>query len=253
RLRRWVTEQPAHSAELTIVTNEGDRRQLQGRASTLHKIPIGSNIQGQLLDADARWRRRAQRGYDDDCLVIGYFGFLNRSKGGMTLIDTLGELVRAGRNARLLMIGERVGDSDATNDAYLAEVEARIAELDLGHRVQWTGRQPDAEVGADLNAVDVLLMPYTDGVSLRRGTLMAGLVNGCAIVTTTPQAPLPELVDGRDLLLVPALDTAAAATAVMRIAADDDLAARLRASARQAAQQFSWSAIAEKHRALYVS
>ncbi|MBI1293814.1 glycosyltransferase [bacterium] len=250
-LRRWVTERPAHTADLTIVTNEGDFQQLRGRVSSLRKIPIGSNIQGQFLDGVDRQRRRMQRGYDASSLVIAYFGFLNRSKGGLTLIDTLDLLVRQGYNAHLLMIGERVGASDTTNDAYLRTVEARISQLGLGERVKWTGHQPDSEVSADLNAADVLLMPYTDGVSLRRGTLMAGLANGCAIVTTMPQSPLTELVDGRDLLLVPPEDPSSAAAAVARIVTEDGLALLLRANARQAAQQFSWQVIAQEHYDLY--
>ena len=36
---------------------------------------------------------------------------------------------------------------------------------------------------------------------------MAGLGQGCVLVTTQPQAPLPELLDGRDLLYVPPADT----------------------------------------------
>ena len=251
RLRRWVTERPSYTADLTIVTNEGDFQQLRGSASPLRKIPIGSNIQGQFLDDAARRRRRAQRGYDESSLVIAYFGFLNRSKGGLTLIDTLDVLVRQGHNAHLLMIGERVGASDATNHAYLSEVEARIGQLGLGERVKWTGHQPDDEVSADLNAADVLLMPYTDGVSLRRGTLMAGLVNGCAIVTTMPQSPLTELVDGRDLLLVPPEDPSSAAAAVAKIVTEDGLSLLLRANARQAAKQFSWPVIAQAHCDLY--
>lgn len=251
RLRRWVTERPSYTADLTIVTNEGDFQQLRGSASPLRKIPIGSNIQGQFLDDAARRRRRAQRGYDESSLVIAYFGFLNRSKGGLTLIDTLDVLVRQGHNAHLLMIGERVGASDVTNHAYLSEVEARIGQLGLGERVKWTGHQPDDEVSADLNAADVLLMPYTDGVSLRRGTLMAGLVNGCAIVTTMPQSPLTELVDGRDLLLVPPEDPSSAAAAVAKIVTEDGLSLLLRANARQAAKQFSWPVIAQAHCDLY--
>ncbi len=247
RLRRWVTERPAHDAAMTVVTNEADFRQLQNLTPHLHKIPIGSNIQGLALTAEERRQRRHQLGYADDSFVLAYFGFLNRSKGGMTLIDTLAQLVRSGRNAYLLMIGERVGDSDLTNRAYLQTVEAHAEELGLSDRIQWTGRQPDLDVGADLNAADVLLMPYTDGLSLRRGTLMAGLVNGCAIVTTSPQAPVPELVDGRDLLIVPPENAPAAAAAVQRIMDDANLATQLRAHARRSAEQFSWSTIAASH------
>jgi glycosyltransferase involved in cell wall biosynthesis len=250
-LRRWVTERPTFAANFTTVTNEADHRQLAGRVEPLFKIPIGSNVEGQTLSFAQRQARRRERGYADDALVISYFGFLNRSKGGLTLIETLDKLVRAGRNAHLLMIGEQVGASDPTNYRYLQEVEGRIVALGLADRVQWTGHQSDAEVGADLNAADLLFMPYVDGVSLRRGTLMAGLVNGCAIVTTYPQDPLPELVDGRDLLAVPPEDAAAGASAILRIADDPALAGRLRSNARYASEQFAWSAIAAQHQHLY--
>ncbi len=195
RLRTWVTERPAHLARRTIVTNEADRRQLAAKGVSATKIPIGSNIEGRTLTPAERTTRRAERHYGPDDLVLAYFGFLNRSKGGLELVRVLHAVAQRRPQVQLLMIGERVGASDPTNYAYLQEVEQLIRGLGLEERVQWTGRQDDAGVAADLNACDVLIMPYSDGASLRRGTLMAGLANGCAIVTTTPQAPLPELRD----------------------------------------------------------
>lgn len=250
-LRRWVTERPAFSAEVTIVTNEQDRRQLAGRVANLTAIPIGSNIQGKRLTADERRAVRAGWGYGDDVLLLGYFGFLNRSKGGLTLVESLHRLVCGGRNAHLLMIGERVGASDPTNYAYLQEVEARIGALGLGDRVRWSGRLDDAGVADALNGLDVLVMPYSDGASLRRGTLMAGLANGCAIVTTTPRTPLPELVDGREWLTVPPEAGEATAQAVLRIADDPALALALRENARARSRLFTWESIAARHLPLY--
>jgi glycosyltransferase involved in cell wall biosynthesis len=251
RLRRWITERPAFTSDQVITTNEGDYALLAGRIANLAKIPIGSNIEGRTLTPPERMARRHLRGYHEHDLVIGYFGFLNRSKGGSTLVRTLHALVQAGRNAHLLMIGERVGASDPTNYQYLQEIEALIANLALGTRVKWTGHQVDREVSADLGACDLLLLPYVDGASLRRGTLMAGLAHGCAIVTTTPQAPLPELVDGRDLLYVPPEASQAAAQAVIRLADDARLAATLRANALERNQLFTWPRIAAQHCELY--
>ena len=250
-LRRWVTERPAFSANLVVVTNEGDRLQLAGRTKHLASIPIGSNVVGRRVPDDERTARRRGHGYSNRTLVIGYFGFLNRSKGGVTLVRTLQRLVQAGRDAQLLMIGDQLGASDPTNQAYLAEVGRLIGELGLIDRVRWTGRQPDDEGSVDLNAVDVLLMPYEDGASLRRGTLMAGLANGCAIVTTTPQAPLPELLDGRDLLYVPAGDAERAAQAVISLVDAPARLQQMREAAYERSRLFSWETIARRHIDLY--
>lgn len=87
-LRHWVTLQPARSSHLVIATNEGDYRALAASTSpaTLQKIPIGSNIQGHESTLAERAAGRTGRGYRAQSLVIGYFGFLNRSKGGLTLV-----------------------------------------------------------------------------------------------------------------------------------------------------------------------
>jgi len=252
-LRRWITERPAHTSHLVIATNEDDHQALAARALTapLVKIPIGSNIHVHAITSDERTFLRAQRGYEATTLVLGYFGFLNRSKGGLTLIQTLYELVQQGLDAHLLMIGERVGASDPTNHAYLQAVEALIGELHLGKRVQWTGHLADTEVSHALQMVDLLLMPYLDGASLRRGTLMAGLAHSCAIITTTPQSPLPELVHGRDLLYVPPEDAKAAAQAIVQVMQQPTLHARLTANARRQSEQFTWTTIAQQHVAYY--
>jgi glycosyltransferase involved in cell wall biosynthesis len=253
RLRRFVTRRPAKTADLTVVTNEGDRRQLEDFARTLAKIPIGSNIPVTEVTSSQRKHVRDQLGYTDADFVIAYFGFLNRSKGGLTLVRTL-ELVRSELpHARLLMIGERVGASDPTNYAYLHEVESLIKELDLTSAVQWTGLLDDRQVSHALSAADVLFMPYEDGASLRRGTLMAGLAHGCAVVTTQPQAPCPELVDGQDLLFVPPAHPQAAASEILRIAGNAKLASRLRAGAKISSRQFTWQEIARQHAGLYDS
>jgi glycosyltransferase involved in cell wall biosynthesis len=252
RLRRWVTLRPAGIADLVIATNAGDALQLAPQAGArLETVPIGSNITALQLSPAPRRAARAARGYDEDDIVLAYFGFLNRSKGGATLIRTLDRLRREHPTVKLLMIGERVGASDPTNFAYLQEVEALIAELGLADAVQWTGRLDDADVAVALNACDILLMPYEDGASLRRGTLMAGLANGCAIVTTTPQSPLPELVDERDLLYFAPGNDQAAARVINRLLSLPALADKLRANARERSRLFTWEGIAARHLALY--
>jgi glycosyltransferase involved in cell wall biosynthesis len=253
RLRNAVTMRPAHVADLTIVTNEADRRELAGTTPHLFRVPIGSNVPTCQVSPAKRAEIRQQLGYKSDSFVIAYFGFLNRSKGGIALIRTLELVRRRLPQVRLLMIGERVGASDPTNYAYLQEVGSLIQELGLQEAVQWTGRLEDVDVSNALAAADVLYMPYEDGASLRRGTLMAGLANGCAVVTTEPRVPIPELADGSDVLFVPRGDVEAATAALLRMASDQRLCAQLQRGALAASRQFTWPEIAKTHAALYAS
>lgn len=251
-LRISINLMPIKFCDLLIFTTGPDRDIVKWDRPDAVAIPIGSNIAPRPFTPTQRSAHRQARGYGPDDLVIGYFGFLNRSKGGLTLIRTLHELVQSGFPARLLMIGDRVGASDPTNYAYLREVETLAQSLGVADRIQWTGFLPDAEVSLALTACDVMLLPFTDGASLRRGSLMAALAQGCPIVTTIPEEGMGELVNGRDLLCVPANDAQSAAQAVARIAQDPALAHSLGAHAQQASRQFSWENIAKQHLDFYL-
>ena len=73
-----------------MVTNQSDWESVQGQVQRgqLHRIPIGSDIESRRFTAEERSLRRAARGYGSEQLVLGYFGFLNASKGGLTLVET---------------------------------------------------------------------------------------------------------------------------------------------------------------------
>jgi len=246
-LRRWVNNVLARCADGIIATNEEDVIDLGIRAPDTSRrlIPIGPNIIPSSLDGYDRLAWRERWGIRKDQLVLSYFGFLNQSKGGEELIKALGKLVAQGVDAKLMMVGGKVGSSDPTNMAYLAQVERLIDSLGLQDRVIWTDYLPDHEVTATLKASDVCVLPYRDGVSTRRGTLMAALVHGLPIVTTAPRVPLTQFRDGENMLLVPPGDPDAIAEAVACLADNSALRERIGAGAAVLAEQFAWPAIAE--------
>ena len=99
-----------------------------------------------------------------------------------------------------------------------------------------------------------MALPYADGASYRRGSLLAALAHGVPVVTTEPAhrgRSLEELVDEQSALLVRPDDTAALARTIGRVLDDKGLAARLSAGARGVAEQFSWDRIAARHLELY--
>jgi glycosyltransferase involved in cell wall biosynthesis len=249
----------ARGSDACVITNPADWLRLAstGLVSRLHPIPIGSNIQREPPADFDRERQRARWGAGPGDWLLAYFGFLNASKGGETLIQALAELVRGGKPARLLMVGGQVGSSDPTNRAYLARVEALIAELGLADRVRWTGFTPNDQVSANLLAVDCAVLPYREGASLRHGSLMAALAHGLPIVSTqVPDRirstvptkdifPLPE--DRISALLVPPDDPHRLAAGVIEVMSDAGLRERLAQAALDLSQQFTWETIARRH------
>ena len=184
----------------------------------------------------------------EDDILLGYFGFLNASKGADVLLRALAEL--DGR-FHLVFIGGQTGASDVTNTDYLAQMQMLIAELGLTERVYWTGFISDARVAAYLHAADMMVMPYQDGVSLRRGTLMAVLANGRPLISTQPTTPTPELQHTQSCWLIPANDRDALVQAVLTLAGDPQLRSRLGQAAAQLAGLFTWDKIAAQTAVFY--
>ena len=242
----------ARYADAVVVTNVEDEQRLQeAGGGWLIRIPLGSNVDVQLPPSYERDGWRARLGIERQTLLLAYFGFLNESKGGEELVLALERLVGQGYDVGLLLMGGQVGDVDATNRAYAGRVRKLIQARGLEQRVHWTGYTSPEEVSANFLAADVVVMPYRDGASLRRTTLIAALRHGRPLVTTQPAVPLAELRDGDNALLVPPGDVTALAGAVARLAGDSHLRARLSAGAHALGRQFDWPAIARQTLDLY--
>lgn len=257
-VRRWVTNALVLWSDAAIATNTEDLQTLSrvrwpwfAARPQRYLVPIGSNIRPVPPQNYDRAQWRTGLGVSADELLLCYFGFLNESKGGDVLIRTLAELVRRQRKAKLLMVGGEVGDSDPTNVAYAEYIHRLASELGVSDQVIWTGYSASEVVSANLLAADVCLLPYRDGVSFRRGSLMAALAHGLPTVSTKPGAPVEGLVEGESILLVPVDDVPGAADAVERLGQSLDLRARLGRGALELAQQFGWPGIAARTVAIY--
>jgi glycosyltransferase involved in cell wall biosynthesis len=247
-LRDWIVMHLARRSAGVIVTNHEDAENVHA-LPRVKLIPIGSNILTPLPpDFDPNpWREKA--GAREDDFLLAYFGLLNRSKGIENLLDSLSALRAFRIPARLVMIGDTAGTSDPTNAAYAAEINRLIQKKELPQHIYRTGFVDDLSVASYLKASDVVVLPFIDGASYRRGSLMAAIQYGCTIVTTQPTVNIPAFIDGKNLRFVPLNKS--------RWGFDNGLYIRLRElyeslaqrkilqkGATQLAQQFTWSQIA---------
>ncbi len=242
----------AHHSAGIICTDRENLHTLQNHLSSSHTapnlkhIPLGNNVEPQPPSNFNRSKWRAKYGVTDKTLLLAYFGFLNDSKGGDLLIETLALLRQQGIDAQLLLIGGDVGDADPTNVAYAQQIQTLIDKLRLTAFVHRSGYVELPQVSANLLAADVLVMPYREGVSFRRTTLIAALRHACPIVSTISAKPdlIPEIVSAENMILAPPDNAPALAQAITPLAHDFKLRERLSDGAKTLGDLFEWDKIA---------
>jgi polysaccharide biosynthesis protein PslF len=284
-VRGWVTRRLLADADAVVVTNQDDFEQVAGdgglairdrgsrptqypvpNTQSLVLIPIGSNIAVAPPKGYDRAAWRARLGIGAETTLLAFFGLISRTKGMDTLLDALAQLPA---HFHLLIIG---GAATAPEDrAYADAIRRQIARLELDQRMTITGQCAEEEVSAHLLAADLAALPFADGASFRRGSLLAALAHGLAVITTLPtkdegrktkedmRAPAfgrssfahHSLIDGENTLLVPPVNAPALAAAIIRLAGNHELRERLADGGRALAAQFGWDAIAAQHEQLY--
>lgn len=239
-LRPWIVRYLARQSHAVIVTNHEDYAQLTAHP-WLTLVPIGSNITSHYPPIP---HLRQQIGAGEQDFLIGHFGFINQTKGINVLLHSLSRLRQAGVPARLLMIGGTIGASDPTNRQYLGEIDNLIAELDLEDAIHWTGYQDEANISAYLRAADVIALPFQDGASYRRGSLMAAIEHGCAIVTTQPKVAISTFINEQNMRLVAINDVLDLTSALTDLYQHPNKIARLKSGANALRRIFDWEQIA---------
>ena len=248
--RWWAILALASGARAVVVTNQEDDDRLARACRTPRfQIPLGPNLEPP---EDLLPRPHASESGGGPFLLC-HFGVLNASKGCQDLVEALAILRARGspRPFALRIVGGTAGDSDPTNVAFRERLQARIAALGLEGAVSWTGFLPPREVSAHLLEGDLCVLPYRDGASFRRGTLLVALVHGLPILTTEPTTPIPHLRHGENVWLVPRQDPEALADAILRLAGDPALRERLARGARELGRTFQWAQIAQDTQEVY--
>lgn len=244
RLRDWIVMHLARCSDGIITTNQEDDRRLQTLTNRT-VIPIGSVILSSLgADYDrSQWRRRV--GADEQTFLLGHFGFVKEFKGINYLIDALAHLCRSGHDLRLVFIGGRSNAVDGGKDeSYLRHLNTRIRRLGLEKFVHWTGFLAEDEVAAWLRAVDLVTLPFLDGASYRRGSLIAAIHNGCAIMTTYAKIQTDAFRHGHNLWLIPSHSAAEIERGIIHLMPRPHQLNDLRRGAYELRRRFDWDEIA---------
>ena len=196
-----------------------------------HHLPVGSNIP---LDETPHAAARKKLDLPEKALVLGIFGSAHISRQ----LDWIAAAARdVGKTGRQVIV------------AHVGPDTAKIAQAMPNLQVRSFGELPANQVGMHLRAMDVLIAPFSDGVSTRRGSVMAGLQHGLPVITTAKPWSDRILIDAdHEGLLALSCDDAASFAAMTAERMPGLLSAK--DISQRASQfyhnQFAWDTIAEK-------
>lgn len=218
-----------------VTTGEALRRQLIEEtgipAARVTSVPTGIDTL-RFSPGDKRAARHAL-GLDGNGCIVGIVATLRSWKGHLYLLEALAGLARP--DAALLIVGE---------GPMRGPIEAKIAQLNLGHQVRLVGQQDKPE--SWLRALDVFCLPSYANEGVPQAILQA-MLTGLPVVTTPVGAILEAVSDGDTALVVPPRDSPALRAAMERLLGDPELGARLGAAARtKALAHFSREAMLDR-------
>ena len=213
-------------ADTVVFTNgvEHDAFRTRLRSIRAHTeiIPIGSNIP---VGPDGPRRER----------TVCYFGLIMPGKGLEQVLELTRLLVPKGFEVAV------IGSVPPHAASYGADLVDRLRSA--GARI-FLDQEP-AGVAALLGSQSYAFLPFPDGASDKRGSLLAAIVNGVRVVAPLGAGSTAPIRDW----IMPARDAAEAADLLERLA--DGATAWTGGAAGDQATRYRWGSIAERHAALY--
>lgn len=118
--------------------------------------------------------------------IIGQFGSIYPKKNCAELLAIARSLVDHGQDVGVAFVGSFIKGMDNVEEDFRNRVEA----LGLGDRVMVTGYlATDEEVFAACREVDIFCYRFSEGLTARRGSVLAAALGGRIVVTNAPADP----------------------------------------------------------------
>lgn len=226
-LQRRSTHLFRLTSNTVIFTADAERHAFGRSATPIEVIPIGSNVP-EFVGTTARER------------TIVYFGQIRPAKGLEQFLDLANYSITLKRPFTFRVIGS-VPDRRRLYYETIRGRAARQVKWDIGASMEDVGRLLATSLAAYL--------PFPDGATFRRGSLLASLTNGLPVITTIGPHTPRELMD----VVMSAGHIQVALEHIERLNNSPvELDVRSRA-ARSFASKFQWRTIATEHQRIYKS
>lgn len=248
KIGRWITRHTFLAADHVVVVSEALKHELvDGLQIPAEKISVVLNgVDLELFSQPYDHQAVRQQYHLGAGPVVAFVGSFQPWHGVEFLVAAFKAVQERFPSARLLLVGDGEGR---------ANIMTQLTELGLQDHIVLTGRLPQAQVAAIVQAADVLAAPYGFTYGDIVGTplkIVEYMAAGKAIVAST--APIHELIaDGVTGVRVAPANADALASGIIRLLEDEALRATLGANAQREAQQYSWAHVVNRLRRLFIA
>lgn len=215
-----------------IFTNEYEQAHAQRFApwikSRSRLIPIGSNVPVVATSTNHRHSN-----------TITYFGLIRPEKGLEEVLELARLIRREAQHWRVRIVGRLMPGYET----YYEHLRSQSKDLPIDWLIGLSGNA----LSLALASSDIAYLPFPDGASERRGSLIALLANASAVITT--KGPHTPSLIGQAALF--ASSPSEALQMISSLKLDPTRKGLLQNAARTYARKFEWENIAFKHIELY--
>lgn len=146
-------------------------------------VPIPPNVLPQGVERETEISRNLHVQRKGGRLILGQFGSIYPKKQSAVVLQVAAELMRRGHDVGVVFVGSFIKGMDSVEETFFASVR----ELGLEDRVTVTGYVAgDDELAAIFKEVDVFCYLFAEGLTSRRGSVLAAALSGRAVVVNAP-------------------------------------------------------------------
>jgi glycosyltransferase involved in cell wall biosynthesis len=190
-------------------------------------IPIGSSIP------------ESTHAFERDIKDIIYFGLIGPKKGLGDILKLAALIKKENLNLRVRIVGL----PNPKRPDYLEYLYKETSNLP----VSWEIGLQEKDVSQLLSRAQIAYVPFPDGASERRSSLIALLINGVATITTFGK----HTPENFKKAVAFAQSPADALAIIKKLTTDDQERETLSINGKQCAESYSWDKIAQKHIQIY--
>ncbi|MBM2841240.1 MAG: hypothetical protein HW412_1768 [Bacteroidetes bacterium] len=210
-------------------------------AATLPTLPV-SQVEKEAV--------RQRYGINAGEIVLGYFGFLHPNKGVERLIRAFALVHARYPHTRLMIMSLR----ELEKNEFHRSLTKLVTDLGLEQAVIWTGFLDPESLSRHIGSIDIAVLPFAEGVSLRRLSFMTALDHGIPTVTTRGKVEPGSLglEDGVDAMFASAGDSPQSLADVINKLIDfPNLRRTLQVNGKAWMKPYQWPSVVPQSLVLY--